>query len=215
MNTFDAYILVGGKSSRMGRPKASVEFRGVRMLDLVAFAIRAALPGSRICIVAADEGQLTEIGEIADFDDAIFDVGQDRGPVGGLHASVGHSGSEWAFVAACDLPMLTSEFISFLVSQIDDNADVVLPIQPDGVPQPLAALYRVETVRRRLSELVNVEGNSPSLMAAIDSLRIKRVDFAEYRHIAGSNELFINVNSPGDLEKAASPLEAGDRIVAE
>ncbi|MEQ1921985.1 MAG: molybdenum cofactor guanylyltransferase [Pyrinomonadaceae bacterium] len=215
MNNIDAYILAGGKSSRMGQPKVNVEFRGVRMLGLVASAIRAALPESCICVVIANEDQLAEAGAITGFGDMIYDLGEDRGPVGGLHAAVEHSRSEWTFVAACDLPMLSPDLISFLVSQIDDNADVVLPIQPDGVPQPLAALYRVERVRDHLLELENVKGNSPSLMAAIDTLQIKRVEFTDYRHIAGSNDLFINVNSPRDLENAASLLEAGARVVAE
>lgn len=200
MTSIDAFILVGGRSSRMGRDKATVVFRGLRMVDSVAEAIRSALPNARISIVAANNDQLAEIGEVANADGYIVDSKPDIGPVGGLRTAVANSDADWIFVAACDMPLISAEFIAFLVEQIDANCDVVLPIQPDGRPQPLAALYRIESVRDQLSVPRGDDVRSPSMRAVITPLRVVEVNYEEYAHLEDSRRLLTNVNSPNDVQ---------------
>lgn len=199
MTSIDAFILVGGRSSRMGRDKATVVFRGLRMVDLVAMAIRSALPNARISIVAANNDQLAEIGEVANAEGYLVDIDPDIGPVGGLHTAVANSDADWIFVAACDMPLISAQFIAFLVAQIDGNCDVVLPIQPDGRPQPLAALYRIDSVRDQLSVPLGNEVRSPSMRAAITPLKVMEVNYEEYAHLDDSRRLLTNINSPNDL----------------
>lgn len=199
MTSIDAFILVGGRSSRMGRDKATVVFRGLRMVDLVAMAIRSSLPNARISIVAANNDQLAEIGEVANAEGYLVDIDPDIGPVGGLHTAVANSDADWIFVAACDMPLISAQFIAFLVAQIDGNCDVVLPIQPDGRPQPLAALYRIDSVRDQLSVPLGNEVRSPSMRAAITPLKVMEVNYEEYAHLDDSRRLLTNINSPNDL----------------
>ncbi len=199
MTAIDAFILIGGKSSRMGEPKANVIFLGKRMLDRVASVIKAALPASPMLLVAANEAQVSEIDRVSEIGEVILDVGNDRGPVGGLQAAVEHSTAEWAFVCACDLPMLTAEFIEFLVEQIDEDCDVVIPIQADDFPQPLAAVYRVATVRERLRQ-ISRNDRPPSLMNAIWGLRLKKLMFGDYKHLDDADKILMNVNSPNDVK---------------
>lgn len=198
MTSIDAFILVGGRSSRMGREKATVVFRGSRMVDSVAKAIRLALPNARISIVAANNDQLAEIGEVAHADRYFVDIRSDLGPVGGLHTAVANSDAEWIFVAACDMPMISAEFIAFLVEQTDADCDVVLPIQADGRPQPLAALYRIESAPDQLSVPLGDDVRSPSMRAIITPLRVVEVNYEEYAHLEDSRRLLTNINSPSD-----------------
>ncbi|HMT07502.1 MAG TPA: molybdenum cofactor guanylyltransferase [Pyrinomonadaceae bacterium] len=199
MNHIDAFILVGGRSSRMGRNKATVVFRGSRMVDSVASAIRLALPKARIFIVAANNDQLAEIGDVANADTYIIDIDQFSGPVGGLHTAVSNSDAEWIFVAACDMPLLSAEFIAFLCEQIDKDYDVVVPVQPDSRLQPLAAFYRVESVRNRMLELGGHHEKSLSMLAVFEPMMVKQKSFESYRHLTDSQVLFQNVNSPDDI----------------
>lgn len=169
------------------------------MVDSVASAIRAALPNAGISIVAASNEQLADIGDVPHADTYIIDIDQFRGPVGGLHTAVVNSDAEWIFVAACDMPLLSADFIAFLVEQIDASCDVVLPIQLDGRPQPLAAFYRIEALQKQFVEFVEKACDSPSLLAAIDPLRLKHVGFEEYHSLRNSQQLLKNVNSAEDL----------------
>lgn len=200
MNSIDAFILVGGRSSRMGSDKASVEFRGQRMVECVANSIREALPIANIRIVAANKEKAVTFYDVAAIDSILCDVYPDRGPAGGLFSALMDSNSEWAFLAACDMPLLSAAIISLMAGKLNSDIDAVIPVQPDGRQQPLAAYYRVETVRDRLTELVKTNGESPSLFRVLEPMNVRNFTFQEYQHLTDSAMIFTNINSPDDLE---------------
>ena len=197
--SIEAFILVGGRSSRMGTDKATVPFEGSPMVERIGSAIRRGLKGTRLRLVAADHEQLLRLGAIDTADGFVLDIFPHRGPAGGLHAALAHSEREWAFVAACDLPLVSSELIRLLIERVDDRCDALVPIQPDGRPQPLAAIYRTRTVRDRLTELLEHPRPSPSMQEVLDSLQVKYVAFEEFEHLEGSHSFFANINLPEDL----------------
>ena len=199
MSDFDAFILVGGRSSRMGRDKANVLFEGSPMIARITQAIRAALVDVRIRLVAADAEQIVRIDGFEPADGFVLDLYKDRGPAGGLYTALANSEKEWAFVVACDLPRISPELIDLLAQQIRMGVDAVVPVQPDGRDQPLAAFYRVKTVRERVTELFDRPRPTPSMRYVIDGLCVCRVPFDEIRHLEHSYELFRNINSLTDL----------------
>src|SRR5205085_8926978 len=83
---------------------------------------------------------------------AVADVYPRWGALGGLHAALANCRREWAIVVACDLPFVTAALFDHLAS-LRANHEAVVPVQPDGRPQPLAALYRAEPCRQRAAEL--------------------------------------------------------------
>src|SRR5918996_5570766 len=106
-----AIILAGGKSSRMGRPKALLEFNGeplivhlVRTLEnIFAETVIVAAPGQELPPVRA---QLVR-------DDVPY-----QGPVGGICYGLRAAVGEVAFVTACDSAFLSSSLIAHLLSHI-------------------------------------------------------------------------------------------------
>lgn len=195
----DAFILIGGRSSRMGRDKAKVSLGGSPMVSLIASSIREAIDGVRIRFVAADERQLLTLAGIDPLDGFVLDVYQDRGPAGGLHAALANSDKEWVFIAACDIPLISTELIRMLADKINDGVDAVVPVQPDGRHQPLAAFYRLKTVRNRLSKLLERPRPAPAMNELLDGLRVIRVEFEEMKDLFRAEKLFTNVNSQDDL----------------
>lgn len=197
----EAYILVGGKSSRFGSDKAVAEIGGTTLVMRAMEIVRDAFPESPIYFVAGDPNRF-ELGMLNA--PVIFDQVADRGPVGGLHAALSNARSEWIFLFACDLPLMTSEFISQLHSEWDEGFDAVVPEQPDGRKQPLCAFYRVEPTLKLVSEMLDANPTA-AMMAVIDKLKVRvvRSDVAE---------LWTNMNRAEDLEEIARKLLQAEPI---
>lgn len=176
------------------------------MVECVANSIREALPIANVRIVAANEEQGKTFYDVPAIDSVLCDIFPDRGPAGGLFSAFINSNSEWAFVAACDLPLLSAAMIDLMAEKLDGDIDAVVPVQADGRQQPLASFYRVETLRERLTELVKTNGESPSLFEVLESMRVVNVTFEEYRHLADAAKIFTNVNSPNELDSIRRSL---------
>jgi molybdopterin-guanine dinucleotide biosynthesis protein A len=130
------FVLVGGKSSRMGRDKALLPFQGSTLLEHIALH------------VAAAAGSVTLIGEPDKYRRLGFPVLTDNltgaGPLSGIQTALSASRAEWNLIVACDMPELSSEFLTSLLEFAEaSDADCLIPIGPTGRPEPLCAAYRL------------------------------------------------------------------------
>jgi molybdenum cofactor guanylyltransferase len=125
----------------------------------------------------------------------VADVYPKWGALGGLHAALSACRRDWAIVVACDLPFVTSELFRSLASQRGDH-DAVVPMQPDGRPQPLAALYRIDPCAQRATELI--EGGRRRPLDLLESVNTRWVDFAEIANLDQAQTFFVNINTPDD-----------------
>jgi molybdopterin-guanine dinucleotide biosynthesis protein A len=112
-------------------------------------------------------------------------------------------------VLACDLPFVNAGLFRLLITVAENDHgdhDAVVPVQPDGRPQPLAALYR----RRCLNA---VEGmltrGELSLKRLLAGLNVRWLKPDEYRSLAPESGLFLNVNTPVDFAAAAEAAASG------
>jgi molybdenum cofactor guanylyltransferase len=135
-------VLVGGRSSRMGAPKAALEWHGSTLLRrTVGVLARAA--GGPVVVVRAPGQELPELPMgtlVAD------DPREGKGPVQGIAAGLAalRGQADIAFVSSTDLPFLHPAFVRRVLRALaeSDGTDVVLPVAR-GYQQPLAAAYRV------------------------------------------------------------------------
>jgi molybdopterin-guanine dinucleotide biosynthesis protein A len=117
-------ILVGGRSERMGRPKAELLFEG-RRLDAIAEAA-----------LAPHCGTIHRLGA-----DGLVDAPGLVGPLAGIVAARSHAPAAWWVVVACDMPLVTPEAVRWLLAARCEGAVAVLPTTESGGPQPTLALY--------------------------------------------------------------------------
>ena len=136
----DAFILAGGASRRMGTDKSQL------LIDDQTFIDRIAETLSNVTDSVAIVGRSIDGSLDASSLRVVPDIYPQWGALGGLHAALSASSREWAIVVACDLPFVTSELFFHLANMRLDH-DAVVPVQEEGRPQPLAALYRVEPCR--------------------------------------------------------------------
>ena len=184
----EAFILAGGASRRMGTDKSQL------LIERQTFADRIAETLSQVADSVTLVGTQTRSSL-----PTVPDVYPQWGALGGLHAALAACKSEWAIVVACDLPFVTSELFSFLAGMRVDH-DAVVPIQQDGRPQPLAALYRVDPCLERAGELIEAGRRRPlDLLEAVDT---RWVEFDQLRNLVQSESFFVNINTPSDYDEA-------------
>jgi molybdenum cofactor guanylyltransferase len=189
-----AIVLAGGRSSRMGQPKASLDFGGVPLLTRVIAELGRRF--SEIVVVAAPESEPTpELNLPATRilrDETAF-----AGPADALRRGLDAVSHETAFACSCDLPLLDSNVAAQLVAMLDDY-DAVIP-EVGGKLQPLHAAYR----KRCAGALVAMAARGEARLGAIaDAVKTRRVSEDELRALDPELRSLFNVNTPEDYRRA-------------
>jgi molybdopterin-guanine dinucleotide biosynthesis protein A len=126
------YVLAGGRSSRMGRDKARLPFRGVSLVEAVAREVEKAAGAA---VVVASRERVPSFLTIPD-------LYPGEGPLGGILTALIHSKADWNLVVACDMPEISAGFLAHLMDEADGSgAAALLPAGPSGMPEPLCAVY--------------------------------------------------------------------------
>ena len=133
-------VLAGGRSRRMGRAKAFLDWHGETLLAHVVAIVARALDGGPVVVVAAAGQQLPWLpAEVRVVTDARAGLGPLQGIGSGLAALAGRA--DVAFVSSTDAPLLHPAFVQRVLAGADAGVDVVVP-RARGHRQPLAAAYR-------------------------------------------------------------------------
>ncbi len=177
------FVLAGGSSSRMGRDKALLPWRGGVLIEYVAK------------IVGAAAGSVTVIGPPERYAAFGFPVEADDhaglGPIGGIEKALGATKAAWNLIVACDMPALDTAFLGSLFDAAEaSGADVVMPLGESARPQPLCAVYH-----RRCLAVVReaIARGERKVTAALAGLRIHTVP--------GEARDFTNLNTPAELAR--------------
>jgi molybdopterin-guanine dinucleotide biosynthesis protein A len=189
MDQIEAFILAGGASSRMGTDKSKLLIRDQTFVERITSTLLEFTDLVRIV------GQPPTTSPVP----TVQDLYPQWGALGGLHAALNACRHEWAIVVACDLPFVTSELFAHLGNMRLDH-DAIVPLQQDGRPQPLAALYRVNPCLQRASELIEAGRRRP--LDLIELVRTRWVPFAEIRNLDQAERFFVNINTPEDYYEA-------------
>jgi len=189
----EAFILTGGQSRRMGTDKSRLLLDGESFVDRIARALAA--PKLSVRVVGNNTTATPRIGL-----PIVPDVFPEWGALGGVHAALAACSADWALIVACDFPFVTSELFTRLAS-ITTDFDAVAPIQSDGIPQPLCALYRVAPCVIRAEQIIKTGERKP--VALLQSVHTRWVSFDELRDLAGADRFFDNINTPADYARVS------------
>ena len=195
-------VLAGGRSSRMGTPKAALEWHGSTLLRRTAGILARVADGPVVVVRAAGQAlpELPPAVEVVD--DPCEGLGPVQGLAAGLAAVAGRA--EIAFVCSTDLPFLHPAFARRVLRAVADGTDVGLPVAR-GYPQPLAAAYRT-TLAPVAERLVREQRLRPAFL--FDECTVARLDDATLRAdpilaaLDPDLDSVLNVNEPADYEAA-------------
>jgi molybdenum cofactor guanylyltransferase len=197
-------VLAGGQSSRMGTPKAALEWHGSTLLRRTA-GILARVTNGPVVVVRACGQDLPDLPKgtlIAD------DPREGKGPVQGIAAGLaalrGHA--DIAFISSTDMPFLHPAFARRVLRVLEDSetTDVALPFAR-GFKQPLAAAYRV-SLAGTAERLVAEDRLRPAFL--FDQCAVETLDDTALKQDPALAALdpdldsVLNVNTPADYEAA-------------
>jgi molybdopterin-guanine dinucleotide biosynthesis protein A len=193
---FDAtgFITAGGKSSRMGVDKAWLEIEGQPLIERTLSSVRAVT--SNVAIIANAEcyGRLGV---------PVFgDVHPGIGPLEAVRVALSNTQTNRVLLAACDLPFLTSELFSFLLS-IPSTSQAVVPLSSDNQLEPLCAIYCKNSLEA-VEDLI--ERGERKMAKLFEKVPTRFVDFEEIRRLDGAHLFFENINTPEDYERTLRRL---------
>lgn len=192
-NNITGVILAGGESKRMGRDKATLEFSGDRLIKKTVHLFKSLFP--TVIVISKETDHLKDLDCLV-----IEDMLPDRGAMIGILTAFNHSVEEAIFVAACDMPFLNKDLISYIISE-GAGFDVALPVVA-GKKHPLHALYSRASCEP-MSEAL--KKGKKSLNAFIDSLvpgKVRLIDEEEIRQVDAETLSLFNMNTVEELEIA-------------
>ncbi len=160
MTSFDAAILTGGASSRMGRDKAFVEVDGLPMVLRVANALSEA---KTITAIGGDVVALSQLGLEAVPDDHPGD-----GPLGAIAQALGIGDEAVVVVVACDMPYVNGATIRELVESVAAHDAAVATVDDQRHPT-LAAWRRTAPVK---DAFVSGERSPMRMLAELDAVDV-------------------------------------------
>lgn len=202
MTNAEGFILAGGASSRMGRDKAVLELGSIQFVKRIADSLS---PITRRVVLVGPE----RTGPLNGFP-RVSDVYPGWGALGGLHAALHACREGLALIVACDLPFVTADLFSRLISLLGDY-DAVIPVQSDGRLQPLCAVYRPLPCTAVTEQLIETGERRPR--ALLDLVNARRVGFQEIAGLPNSELFFFNVNTPEDYLLAQRSVTGGTEPV--
>lgn len=197
MHDVTAFILAGGQSSRMGTEKAFLELEGQLLIDRMIGIAKTVAEQMRI---VGPKQKFAAFGQIA------LDIYQDRGPLGGIHAALNISRTEFNLVLAVDMPFVESHFLEYLLKQaVHNEALVTVPKTRDGF-QPLCACYRKEFEEVAEKALAAGQNRIDSLFAPAIT---RVIDADELAKLGLPDTMFRNLNTREEFEQAKGSAARG------
>ncbi|MDE2050437.1 MAG: NTP transferase domain-containing protein [Gammaproteobacteria bacterium] len=182
-------VLAGGRSSRMQRDKAALEYAGRTQLER-AVELLTPLVERVFVSVRADQSGEPLRARFAQ----IVDSGEAAGPIAGIIAAQSsHPDAAW-LVLACDLPLLDRQTLEHLLrSRRPGRQATAYRSGRDGLPEPLCAIYE------------------PSSREAIRAHIASGRDCPRKFLINSDTEL-IDQPEPGALDNVNTPSEYGSAL---
>jgi len=185
-----AFVLAGGKSTRMGSDKAFVMLDGrtlvARALDL------ARTVTDDVHIVGSAE-------KFAAFAPVIEDIFRDCGPLGGIHAALRASAAELNLILAVDAPFVPSALLLHLIARARSSEAIAIVPRAGGGWQPLCAVYRREFADAAEKAL---RSGHYKIDALFDEVKMQAIEEADLARAGLAPNIFRNLNTKGDLEEA-------------
>jgi molybdopterin-guanine dinucleotide biosynthesis protein A len=166
--TVGGIVLCGGKSTRMGVPKATLPFGAETMLQRVVRLLGTVI--SPVIVVAARDQLLPALPDEVS---VARDEREARGPLEGIRAGLRAlpESIDAAYITSCDVPMLVPAFVERMIDLMGDHDIAVMEV--DGFPHPLSAVYRRNTLPHIESLLASDRLRPVFLFEAVRTRRVK------------------------------------------
>ncbi|HLH31456.1 MAG TPA: molybdenum cofactor guanylyltransferase [Terriglobia bacterium] len=172
------FVLAGGKSTRMGRDKATLDWHGRTLLDHM-------------------------VGLLSEAADQVHVVGRDQlpdrlpglGPLSGIATALEFTSTDANLVIAVDLPHLTKDFLKYLRSKVENSSHPLVACKIESAFPLCIGIWRP-----MLPEILKfLAARQLSVRGLIESGGAEVITEEELRAAGFDASIFKNINTPADL----------------
>ena len=172
----------------MGSDKALLSLGEQTLLERALRTVSSVTPNVRIVGPRA---------RYAQFGDVVEDIYEGCGPLGGIHAVLSATDTDLNLVLSVDMPLMSPEFLHWLVQQASDGEQMITVSEADGGQQPLCAVYRkplVDAIERAL------KAGQYKIGRLFDQVPTRIITEQEIAAAGFSPMIFRNINTPEEYD---------------
>lgn len=181
-STIAAYILCGGKSSRMKTDKGLVLWEEKPFVQHIAETIT---PLTEAIVLVTDNAAYAQFGY-----PLIPDIYPDKGPLGGIHTALSHSKAATNLILSCDIPLILTTILSEILAVHANSEEKITIAATKESLHPLIGVYE--------------KNLTPLIEKHIAEGKLKLLDFvAQIPHqtVVFEDDLALeNINSQKELD---------------
>ena len=178
-------VLAGGESSRMEEDKSLILFRKKKLID---FSLIALKPYCKEVFISSSK----IVHQAFDYK-IIKDEYDNIGPIAGIHSALKNATTDYVIILPCDSPMVKKQFIEFLISEIAEDIDAVIPKNKELL-EPLFGIYHKRILPVIEKQIIRKDYKLGHLIEKINTKIIEVQD----------RSCFININTKSDFQKYLS-----------
>lgn len=189
-------VLAGGKSVRMGVNKAFLPFGNTTVIESIVAMMRRSFPEVLLSTNTPEEYPHLRLSIIPDQ----IDQG---GPLAGIHAGLSAAKTEKIFVISCDMPLMTSDIIDFIVHF--PTTKPITVARADGFVQQLCGVYS-KSVLPKAEGIVQRRKISPpekKMCPVLELVQLSDGEIIDIEHEYPDYKegAFLNLNRPADIDR--------------
>ena len=179
-NKIEGIILAGGKSSRMGKNKAILPYKGKRLIEQIINNLQPIC--SKVHVVTSKRNH--HEFNFLPHEMMTTDTYDDKGPISGIHAGLKKISSNYGFLMACDMPCFSPQLFDHLKKYVQGHDAVLCP------GQPFHGFYHKRIISTLETCILN---NELKLLNLLDRINV-------YYLKPENEDCFMNVNTPEDYQ---------------
>jgi molybdopterin-guanine dinucleotide biosynthesis protein A len=185
-------VLSGGKSSRMGRDKSSIQWYGKEQKYYMAALLQV------LCNEVFISCRKEQEAEINSNYKTLVDTYTGIGQYGAILSAFQFQQNVAWLVVACDLPLLDQSTLEYLIENRNTNTIATTFKSPfDGLPEPLITIWEPKSYEVLLTYLANGYTCPRKVLIKSNNVHILQPP---------DGDALMNVNTPEDLAKAEQLL---------
>lgn len=197
VNSFgSAIILAGGKSMRMGFDKQFLKLENKSNVELLIEKLSPLF--SDFIIVTNKPNEYDDEKIKYEKIKLVSDEIKDKGPLSGIHIGLKESKSKYAYLIACDMPIVNLDYIRYMMALLKiKESDAVVTEDRIGI-EPFNAFYS-----RDLYKVIELYLNSDKrdIKTLLQTLNTTYIPYKKALKMSPDWSMFLNLNTKEDLEK--------------
>lgn len=205
----EAFVLAGGKSTRMGQDKARLQLAGRSLLELALEKLRT-LPLAAAPRIA---------GAALEHAGAVADLHPGCGPLSGIEAALAASAQALNVFLPVDMPLLPPGFLLWMLRRAQITGALMTVGRINGLPQPLCAVYHKHLLSHITASLLAGDHKVMPVVTAAASghgSRLGNIDLFDVERVGSAQPFdlsplplyrwFHNCNTPSDISGIENAL---------